>query len=95
MTKHEAKAISLQSLQAGRTRAKEVVQRVVSYAIEKLGRVPLRPPTDEITRFVTEALLDPDHAARCHPKRHKMFSKPVNDEFLQQCIDEGRIKIRC
>lgn len=95
MTRHEAKAISLQSLQAGRNRAKEVVQRVVSYALEKVVKVPSKPGTDEITRFVTEALLNPGHEARIYPNLHKMFSKQVNDDFLQRCIDEGRIKIRC
>ena len=85
----------MQSLQAGRNRAKEAVQRVVSYALEKLVKVPPKPGTDDITRFVTEALLNPGHEARFYPKLHKMFAKQVNDDFLRQCIDEGRIKIRC
>lgn len=95
MTKHEAKAIALQSLQAGRNRAKETVQRVVSYTLENVVKTPPRLNVDEITRFVTEALLNPGHEARFYPKINKMFRKSGNDNFLQQCIDEGRIKIKC
>lgn len=96
MTSAEAKAISLNSLQAGRKRAKEAVQRVVSYALENVATVPPRHDTERtITRFVTEALLNPGHESRFYPKLHKMFSRQVNEDFLQQCIDEGRIKIKC
>jgi len=94
VTKQEAKAIALKSLQAGRERAKEVVQRVVSYALEKVVTTPPRPRTDDITRFVTEALLNPGHESRVYPKINKMFAKQVNDDFLKQCIDEGRVRIK-
>lgn len=95
MTHIEAKAVALQSLQAGRNRAKEAVQRVVSYAIENVVKGQPRPDTVAITKFVTEALLNPGHEARVYPKINKMFRKHINDEFLQSCIDQGRIKIRC
>jgi len=95
VTQHEAKAIALQSLQAGRDRAKEAVQRVVSYALEKVVTQPPRPNTEAITRFVTEALLNPGHEARVYPKINKMFRKSVNDDFLRQCLSEGRLKIKC
>ena len=93
MTKFEAKAFTMQSLQAGRNRAKEAVQRVVSYVLEKVA--PPRPNVDGLTRMVTEALLNPGHEARSYPKLHPIFQRQINDDFLRQCIDEGRIKIRC
>lgn len=67
----------------------------MSYALENRFKHPPTPGTDQITRFVTEALLNPNHKSRFYPKLHPMFSRQINDDFLQQCIAEGKIKIRC
>lgn len=81
----------MKSLQAGRLRAKEAAQRVVSYVCSRMKPSP--PPLSEITKFVTDALLNPEHAARSARIR-KIFKRPVNEEFLLKAIDAGRVKIK-
>jgi hypothetical protein len=94
MTDAEAKALALRSLQAGRQRAQEAVQRVVSYVLDRLVKYPPRSSTDQIACFVTDALLHPGHEARFFPKINRMFERPVNTEFIQKCLDAGRIRVR-
>jgi hypothetical protein len=95
VTNHEAKTVALQSLQTGRIRAKEVVERVLSCAFASFVRGGSKFDTDRVTKFVTDALMDPNHKARKFQKINRLLKKGENKDYLDQCFEEGRIKIRC